>query len=106
VMAMRYGGLGAACIWLALNAGYVAIMLRLMHQRLLPGQLGAWLGRDFGAPFAAAFAAAGLCKLLIPAGSSLAALIGIAAAMASATLAAGWAASELRPYFASALRLR
>ena len=91
---------------MALNVGYVAIMLRLMHQRLLPGQLGAWLGRDFGAPLAAAFAAAGLCKLLIPAGGSLAALIGIAAAMGSAVLAAGWAASDLRPHFTRALRVR
>jgi len=106
LMATLYGGLGAACVWLALNVGYVAIMLRLMHQRLLPGQLGAWLGRDFGAPLAAAFAAAGLCKLLIPAGGSLAALIGIAAAMGSAVLAAGWAASDLRPHFTRALRVR
>jgi hypothetical protein len=106
VMATRYGGLGAACVWLALNVGYVAVMLRLMHKRLLPGQLSTWFGRDFGAPFAAAFIAAGLCKLLIPAGGPVAALISIAAAMALAVLAAGWAASELRPHFASALRLR
>jgi O-antigen/teichoic acid export membrane protein len=106
VMATLHGGLGAAGVWLALNVGYVAIMLRLMHQRLLPGQLGTWFARDFGAPFAAAFAAAGLCKLLIPAGGPVAALIGIAAAMGSAVLAAGWAASELRPHFARALRVR
>ena len=106
VMAMDYGGLGAAGVWLVLNVGYVALMLRLMHRRLLPGHLGAWLARDFGAPFAAAFAAAGLCKLLIPAGGPVTSLIGIAAAMGSAVLAAGWAASELRPHFARALRVR
>lgn len=106
IMASRYGGLGAAGVWLALNIGYVALMLRLMHKRLLPGHLEAWLWRDFGAPCAAAVVAAALCKLLIPGGGSVAAVIGIAAAMGSSVLSAGWAASELRPHFAKAMRLR
>lgn len=106
-MATHYGGLGAAVVWLVLNAAYVVLMLRLMHKRLLPGQLATWFGRDFGAPLAAAFAAAGLCRLLVPdGGGPLAALLGIAAASALAVLAAGLACTELRPAFARALRLR
>ena len=106
VMAIHYGGLGAAGVWLALNVGYVAVMLRLMHKRLLPGHLESWLWRDFCAPLAAAFASAGLWKLLIPGGGSVATLIGIVAAMGCAVLAAGWAASELRPAMFRALRVR
>lgn len=107
VMASRYGGLGAAGVWLVLNVGYVALMLRLMHKRLLPGQLGAWMGRDFAAPLAAAFAAAGLCKLLLPADAGpLGMAIAIAAAMGTSVLSAGFAAPDLRPALARALRLR
>lgn len=105
-MANRYGGLGAAGVWLVLNIGYVTLMLPLMHRRLLPGHLGTSLLRDFGAPGAAAFAAAAACKLLIPGGSIVATLAGIAAAAASALLAAAWAAAEIRPELARALQLQ
>jgi len=105
-MATHYGGLGAAGVWLALNIGYVALMLRLMHKRLLPGHLRTWLVQDFGRPLVAAFAAAILCKLLIPSDGPVAALIGIVAASVSAVLAAGWAAAELRPAFARMAGLR
>jgi O-antigen/teichoic acid export membrane protein len=106
VMATRYGGLGAAGVWLALNVGYIAVMLRLMHKRLLPGELESWLRRDFGAPLAATFAAAGAWRLLVPGEGSVAALIGIAAAAGCAVLAAGWAAADLRPTILRAMRLR
>jgi O-antigen/teichoic acid export membrane protein len=106
VMAARHGGLGAAFVWLTLNVGYVAVMLPLMHRRLLAGELASWLRRDFGAPLAAAFAAAGAWRLVVPGEGSAAALLGIAAAAGCAVVAAGWAAVELRPALARALRLR
>jgi O-antigen/teichoic acid export membrane protein len=98
VMATHYGGLGAAYVWLALNAGYVIVMLHLMHRRLLPGHLAAWLRFDFGAPLVAAFIAAGLWKLLLPVGLGvLSSLIGIVVASCCALAAAFWTTSELRP---------
>ena len=55
---LRYGGIGAAAVWIVLNSCYVVFMLPLMHRRLLPGRLGAWFGRDVGLPLAAALAVA------------------------------------------------
>jgi O-antigen/teichoic acid export membrane protein len=57
-MSSRYGGLGAAWVWLVLNCGYVAFFLPIIHRRLLPGQLRDWFLMDVGAPLAAALAVA------------------------------------------------
>lgn len=38
----RYGAIGAAWIWLALNAGYVLIAIHFMHRRLLPDEKWRW----------------------------------------------------------------
>lgn len=38
----RFGAVGAAWVWLALNAGYVLISAHFMHRRLLPGEKWRW----------------------------------------------------------------
>lgn len=38
----RYGAIGAAWAWLALNAGYVLIAIHFMHRRLLPDEKWRW----------------------------------------------------------------
>lgn len=38
----RYGAIGAASIWLALNTGYVLIAMQLMHRRLLKSEKLVW----------------------------------------------------------------
>lgn len=38
----RFGAIGAAWAWLALNAGYVLIGMHFMHRRLLPGEKWRW----------------------------------------------------------------
>lgn len=48
--ANRYGGVGAATIWIAVNAGYVLIGVQVMHTRLLRGEKRAWYLRDVGLP--------------------------------------------------------
>jgi O-antigen/teichoic acid export membrane protein len=96
-VALRYGGLGAAWIWLALNVAYVTITLQLMHRRLLRGHLGRWLLVDMGAPLAAALAVAGIARLAIAPGCSYAAvLVGVAAASLCTLLAAVLAAPDIR----------
>ena len=64
VLALHYGGLGAAWVWLVLNCGYLAFALPLMHRRLLPGHLRRWFVTDVGAPLAAALLVAGLWALV------------------------------------------
>lgn len=40
----RYGAIGAAWAWLALNVGYVLIAIHFMHRRLLPNEKWRWYG--------------------------------------------------------------
>lgn len=97
VMSMRYGGVGAAWVWLVLNAAYVLLMLRIMHRRLLPGELRTWFLVDTGAPLAAALAVAGLWKLAggTPAAYS-AMLLNLAGVSLFTAVAAALAAPQIR----------
>lgn len=50
----RYGAVGAAWVWVALNSGYVLISIQLMHQRILPGEQWRWYFADLLLPAAGA----------------------------------------------------
>lgn len=64
-MSLRYGGVGAAWVWVILNSGYVVFLSHLMHRQVLPGQLCEWYLVDVGVPLAAALATGGFWKLAI-----------------------------------------
>lgn len=97
VASYRFGGLGAACIWLVLNAGYVVFMLPIMHRRLLVDHLGRWLLHDVGAPLAAVLVIVGGFRLLVDMPDSYGKMIaGIVAVSIAAALAAVFAAPEIR----------
>ena len=65
-MSLKYGGVGAAIVWVIINASYVLVGLYLMHQRLLLGELLRWYRVDVGQPLLAAAAVAGVWKWLMP----------------------------------------
>jgi len=44
--AQRFGGLGAAGVWLALNVLYLLVGMPLMHRRFLQGELWPWVRTD------------------------------------------------------------
>lgn len=52
-----YGGIAAAWIWVALNAGYVVVVAPLMFRRLLTSEQGAWYLRDLAVPMCGVLAA-------------------------------------------------
>jgi O-antigen/teichoic acid export membrane protein len=62
----RYGGIGAAWVWVALNAGYLLFGIHFMHSRLLPSEKWRWYGRDVLAPASAAAAVALACRYCMP----------------------------------------
>jgi len=70
-----YGVAGAAWLWLALNAGYVFVLLPLMHRRVLQGHLREWYVTDVGTPLLAALSTALACKYIFPAPVTGAALV-------------------------------
>lgn len=61
-----YGAIGAAWIWVILNAGYLFIAVSFMYRRLLTAEKWRWYGRDLAIPLAAATATALLCHWLAP----------------------------------------
>jgi O-antigen/teichoic acid export membrane protein len=62
----RYGAIGAARIWVTLNAGYLMFTIPLMHRRLLRGEKWRWYRDDVAVPLAAATATAVLCRRVMP----------------------------------------
>ena len=41
-LAVRYGGVGAAAVWVGLNVGYLVLGMGRMHRRLLVGERARW----------------------------------------------------------------
>jgi len=65
-LAKWYGAVGAASVWVILNAGYILFVIPLMHRRLLPTEKWRWYFEDVGLPFAVAVLVAGALRLTIP----------------------------------------
>jgi O-antigen/teichoic acid export membrane protein len=62
----RFGAVGAAYAWLALNAASLLVTSQLMYRRLLPQFKSDWYRTAVGQPLAAATASAALLRWLIP----------------------------------------
>jgi O-antigen/teichoic acid export membrane protein len=61
-----HGIIGAAGLWFAINLGFVAVAIPLMHRRLMRGEAAKWYLQDVLPPFIAAIAVTMLCRFLIP----------------------------------------
>jgi O-antigen/teichoic acid export membrane protein len=61
-----YGGVGAAWVWVTLNAGYLVFTIYFLHKRLLPKEKWHWYSQDVAIPLGAAVAAAALCHWAMP----------------------------------------
>lgn len=62
----EYGAIGAAWVWVTLNAGYILFAIYFMHRRLLPTEKWHWYRQDVAIPLAAATATAWLCRWGMP----------------------------------------
>ncbi len=63
----HYGAVGAAWIWVALNAGHVLISIQFMHRRLIPDEKWRWYFADVLLPIGGAVGVMLLAKALQPA---------------------------------------
>ena len=70
VLARAFGPVGAAAVWVVLNAGYVLVNVPLMHRRLLRGEQWRWYRVDVGLPLLAAGLSVAMWRPLVPAGDS------------------------------------
>ena len=93
----RYGAMGVAWVWVALNSGYVLIAIHFMHRRLLPHEKWHWYAIDVGWPLAAISITAGAFRYwqpqILP---NFLELIWIGLVGMSITLVAAITAPELR----------
>jgi len=96
----RHGAIGAAWIWVGLNATYVFVVIPLMHRRLLVGEKWRWYARDVGLPLVAAAAVALLLGAVIPEQHGrVAMLVKTAFCFAAIAAAATFAAPIVRAQF-------
>jgi O-antigen/teichoic acid export membrane protein len=72
----RFGAVGAASIWLALNIGVFAIAPQIMHRRLFTDQKWGWYKRDVGRPLLVALGIGSLGRCVIGADWPTPVLIG------------------------------
>ena len=63
----HYGIIGAAFLWLAINFGFVAIAIPLMHRRFMRREMAKWYLQDMLPPFIAAATIGLFMRWLIPA---------------------------------------
>jgi O-antigen/teichoic acid export membrane protein len=61
-----YGAIGAAWVWVTLNAGYILFAIYFMHRRLLPTEKWRWYRQDVAVPLVAAAGTAWLCRWALP----------------------------------------
>lgn len=64
-MTKHFGTVGAATMWLCLNAGYVIFEIPIMHRRLLREEKWRWYWQDVTIPLCAGLGLAGLARLFI-----------------------------------------
>lgn len=65
-MVLRYGAIGAPIVWIILNAGYLLILIPLMHRRILISEMRQWYIRDIGAPLLIIAGLVLLSRILMP----------------------------------------
>ena len=88
-MATHYGPVGAACVFVGLQAINMLVGLPFTHRRLLRNELRKWLLQDVGPPLAGSILIVGLARFLITNRiSSLGTLAELLAVLLTALLAA------------------
>jgi O-antigen/teichoic acid export membrane protein len=61
-----YGAIGAAWIWVILNAGYVIVLVQLMHRRIMPREKWRWYISDVALPAGTAAAVVIIARAVLP----------------------------------------
>jgi O-antigen/teichoic acid export membrane protein len=82
----HYGIVGAACLWLGINFGFVSISIPLMHRRLMRGEMAKWYLQDMLPPAIAAGAIALSAGWILPSLSRNLTSFILLAAVSTATL--------------------
>lgn len=101
--APKYGAIGAAWVWVGLNAGYMTIEIYFMHRRLLPAEKWRWYWQDVAMPLIVGAVVAVLLRWATPVltgvlAQLIALLISAGLVLAAAALAAQAVRQQLVRY--------
>lgn len=91
----RYGAVGAACVWVCLNAGYVLIGIHFMYRRILGTEKWYWYRQDTLQPLLSALAVALLGHWALPMKGAVLQQLGILSLTSGLTLIAAAIAAPL-----------
>ena len=92
-----YGTIGAAWVWVMLNASYLIFAVYLMHRRLLPTEKSRWYREDVAFPLGVATTIAVLCRWVMPDDwSKIAEFAGLLASYCSVLIGSVLAAPMIR----------
>jgi len=95
----RFGTVGAASVWVLLNAGYVLIGIHFMYRRILTTEKWQWYVQDLLAPLSAATVTAASLHWILPKSSGvLPQLSTLAVASLLTLVTTGLAASHVREW--------
>lgn len=95
-----WGTIGAAWIWIIINAIYIFIGLYFIHRRLLVKEKWNWYLNDVGKIFLSSFIVLGIStKIINPEWGGILKLIFISFFGILAIIVAGYSATFIRPYF-------
>jgi O-antigen/teichoic acid export membrane protein len=97
ILTVRFSTTGAAVAWVFLNIAYVVTVPRLMHRRLLRGEMRDWYTKDLLKPLAAGAVTALALKALMPTqADTLPTLVGLGVSLASILIVCSVAADRVR----------
>lgn len=108
VVVPRFGPIGAAAVWIIINAAYLVSTVPIMHRRLLCGELGRWYLADLLLPLIAVASVGLPARLLMPVGlSTFGQLVFLGCVWATAVASAMVVTPAMKPVLSSlALRVR
>lgn len=66
LLSKKWGAVGAATVWPCLNVFFLAVLVPLMHRRLLRGEMRKWYKEDLIVPALGSIAVVAVARLLIP----------------------------------------
>jgi O-antigen/teichoic acid export membrane protein len=96
-MGTRYGGVGAAFVFLSLQTINMLVGLPITHRRLLRHEMTRWLMQDVGPPLAASLLVVGIARVMITDKMSpLSTLATLVAILLAALVAAAFLAPDIR----------
>jgi O-antigen/teichoic acid export membrane protein len=95
-----WGGIGAAWVWIGINAFYIVVSLHLIHRRLLIKEKWNWYFNDIGKIFLSSFIVLGISTQIINSEwNGFLKLVFIVVFGILAVITAGYSATYIRPYF-------